>query len=125
MAFPIRFLIDECLSSGLVELAQSGIEIVHVNHRGLTGQPDSVIARWCLDHDHALITNNGRDFRMLYARLAIHPGLVVILPSITRERQQVLLGKGLIAVATLHDTINKLVEIDMAGDVTVSDWPAS
>jgi predicted nuclease of predicted toxin-antitoxin system len=123
MASRNRFLIDECLSPKLAELSQNGVEIVHVNHRGLTGQPDHVIAQWCVDHDHSLITNNGRDFRLLYARLEVHPGLVLIVPSITRERQRELVAGALSAVAELPNMINMLVEIDVAGNVTVLDWP--
>jgi predicted nuclease of predicted toxin-antitoxin system len=124
MAFQNRFLIDECLSPKLAELSGGAFQIVHVNHRGLTRQPDHVIARWCVDHEHALITNNARDFRTIYARLEIHPGLVVILPSIARALQIALIPTALASIQALPDLINRLIEVDLEGNIIVSDWPA-
>jgi predicted nuclease of predicted toxin-antitoxin system len=124
MGFQTRFLIDECLSPKLVDgVSAPGIEITHVNFRGLRQRGDPFIVKWCVDNDFALITNNARDFRTIYRRLELHPGLVILLPSIDRHRHIPLLQIVIDHVATLPDIVNKLIEIDLDGVVTVLDWP--
>ena len=91
--------------------------------RGLDSRPDHAIARWCVEHDFALVTNNARDFRRIYARLELHPGLVLILPRVLAPDQQRLFGLVLDRIESEPDLINKLVEIDAAGVITISDWP--
>lgn len=125
MAFRHRFLIDECLSPRLAEAAAGLAEVVHVNFRGLAGQPDGAIARWCVEHDHVLVTNNGGDFRRHYAGVGLHPGLVILLPSVERDRQCRLFRTALPAIVTRPDLVNTLVEISLEGTLTIIDWPKS
>jgi predicted nuclease of predicted toxin-antitoxin system len=41
----MRFLIDECLHESLVGVAHgAGFEAIHVNHLGLSGEPDWELA---------------------------------------------------------------------------------
>ncbi len=121
----LRFLIDECLSQLLVEAAVFfGHEAVHVNHRGLASRRDDSLARYCVDTDTTMVTNNGRDFRRLYAGLPVHPGLVVILPSVNRPGQRILFEAVLRHLEAQPDIVNRLLEVDANGVVTVSDWPA-
>ena len=124
MAFLKGWLIDECLSPKLADLATERAEFAwHVNHRGLRGRLDPFIARWCVERDLVLVTNNARDFRRIYAGLELHPGLVVILPKVERPDQVRLFGIVLQRIETEPDLINKLVEIDAAGTITILDWP--
>ncbi len=124
MAYLKGRLIDECLSPELADVAIARrAEAHHVNHRALTSWPDPVTARWCVDNDYVLVTNNGRDFRRIYASLDLHPGLVVILPTVKLGIQTGLFGAVIDWAATQPDLINKLFEIDAAGVITISDWP--
>ena len=124
MAYLKGWLIDECLSPKLVDAAATRLQQAwHVNHRGLSGRLDPFIARWCVEHDFVLVTNNGRDFRSIYTGLELHPGLVVILPKVERPDQLKLFGAVLDRVEGEPDLINKLVEIDADGVITILDWP--
>lgn len=125
MAFRHRFLIDECLSPKRVNVGPALAEITHVNFRGLAWQPDIVIAQWCVEHDHVLVTNNGRDFRRHYADMEVHPGVVVLLPSVDRDRQCSIFAAALPSIAARPDLINTLIEIRLDGSMDVIDWPVS
>jgi predicted nuclease of predicted toxin-antitoxin system len=124
MASRIQFLIDECLSPKLVELASRDIEITHVNFRGLSRRPDAFIAKWCVTNDFALVTNNGRDFRAIYQGLELHPGLAIVLPSVATEQQIRLFHIIIEHIVREGDLVNKFVEIDLDGTVSVSAFPS-
>lgn len=65
----MRFLIDECLHTSLVGVAeQHGHECRHVNWLGLSGAADWDLMARIIDDDFTLVTNNAADFRRLYAR---------------------------------------------------------
>lgn len=70
-----------------------------------------------------MVTNNFRDFRAIYQRLEVHPGLVVILPSVPGPAQQRLFDLALDRLCELSDAVNTLVQVDEDGQVTVSDLP--
>ncbi len=124
MASPIRYLIDECLSPELAKSSfREGVEVVHVNFRGLTESSDPTIAKWCVAYDYALVTNNGKDFRPIYNRLDVHPGLIIFLKNVDLKGQGRLFRIALDEIAALPDLVNKLIEIDLDGEVTVLDWP--
>ena len=53
----------------------------------------------------------------------IHPGLVVILPSIRRVDQIDLFEAVIRRLEEEPDTVNKLVEIDEAGAISIQDFP--
>ena len=125
MAYLKGWLIDECLSPKLADVAaKRSVEGAHATRRGLTSTPDPVIARWCVTNDFALVTNNARDFRRIYSSLDLHPGLVVILPEIVASEQVRLFALILDRVEREPDLVNKLMEIDFAGAITIKDWPA-
>lgn len=96
---------------------------MHVRHRGLGKTTDHILARYCVEHDLIMVTNNYRDFRAIYQRLDLHPGLVVILPSVPGPAQQLLFDLALDRLCELLDPVNKLVQVDEEGQVTVSDLP--
>lgn len=126
MGFPIRFLIDECVSPTLASKARShGFDAWHVNHRGLRSQPDYRIFKACQAEDLTLVTNNGRDFLPLYRGAEIHPGLVIIVPVLDRYEQQQLFGVALDWVGRQPNLVNKVIEIGADASLRVSDIPAS
>lgn len=124
MAFPIQFLIDECVSPNLAsEARRRGFAAWHVNHRKLARTPDPAIFRTCLAEDLVLVTNNASDFRRLYASAEAHPGLIIILPVVSREEQERLFALALDWTETQRDLINMLVEVSIDGTVSASIYP--
>jgi hypothetical protein len=79
-----------------------------------------------------LVNDNASDFRPMFARDAIHPGLILLPGGVGRERQQQLARTVIdwmvnAAATAREDTgdfmINTLVEIDEAGTSTRQDLP--
>lgn len=86
----MKFLIDECLHTSLVAVAQDhGHDCFHVNWLGLSGETDWDLMPRIVANDFTFVTNNARDFRKLYASEELHAGLVIIvqqvLPALQRE----------------------------------------
>ena len=112
----MRFLIDECLTIGLVEEARRwGFEAHHLVRLGRAGWRDWNIAAFAMADDFVLVTNNAVDFLQFYARQDVHPGLVLILPSVERAAQLVLFRAALRALKDLPDVVNKVIEASFDG----------
>ncbi|TCU06976.1 hypothetical protein EV132_1305 [Rhizobium sullae] len=63
----MKFLIDECLHTSLVAVAQDhGHDCFHVNWLGLSGEGDWDLMPRIVAGDFTFVTNNARDFRKLY-----------------------------------------------------------
>ena len=119
-----NFLIDECVSPSLASLAKErGHHAFHVTWLHLEGYRDTALATFAMGEDAIIVTNNGVDFRPIYRALDIHPGLVVIVPSCKRAEQLRLFGFVLDRLETERDTINKLIEVDLLGTVSITDFP--
>jgi predicted nuclease of predicted toxin-antitoxin system len=123
----IQFLIDENLSPRLTETAQAfGFAAYHVAHRGWTSLSDPQVLRRVLDEDLTIVTNNWDDFRPMLKRAEVHPGIVVILPNVRRERQIELFSAALAAIRDHDpplDMINTVVQVDAEGIVTMFSLP--
>jgi predicted nuclease of predicted toxin-antitoxin system len=119
------FLIDECLSPDLVAAAHTrGHFATHVVFRNLQGSEDPDLMPVITAEGFVFVTNNGRDFLNLYENLAIHPGLVIIVPNGLKARQQVKVFNDVLDVIEPRaDLINKLVIVDAAGRIEIVDWP--
>lgn len=79
----MTFLIDECLHTSLVAVAQTrNHEAHHVVYLGMQGWQDPDVLRRVQERDFTLVTNNAVDFRRLYARVPIHAGLVLVIPNV-------------------------------------------
>jgi len=124
----MRFLIDECLSIDLVTIAgQAGYEARHVAHVGKAGWKDWNVARAANDGDFILVTNNAGDFRKIYAKAAIHAGLVIIIPNVTRAIQQQLFRGAIDELAASGEPVNRVLDVDIDGEdviFTQYDLPA-
>jgi predicted nuclease of predicted toxin-antitoxin system len=84
----MRFLIDECLHESLVGLAHAaGFEATHVNHLGLSGQPDWVLTERIIKDEFTFVTNNRADFIELFGKVDLHPGLIVLVPNVAPALQ--------------------------------------
>lgn len=108
----MKFLIDECLHTSLVAVAQKhGHDATHVNWLGLSGESDWNLMPRIIAGDFTFVTNNARDFRKLYAKQGLHAGLVIIVPQVVPARQRELLDALLAAVANEDALINEVIEI--------------
>lgn len=92
-------------------------------YRGWGGLTDPRLLRHLLDEELILVTNNRDDFLDLVSGVELHPGLVVILESVRRADQIALFDGGLEALSKMTSLINKVVEIDADGAVTVFEMP--
>jgi predicted nuclease of predicted toxin-antitoxin system len=121
----LRFLIDECLSTSLLQRAyDAGHGAQHVTHLGKPGASDQELARYAAAQDLIIVTNNARDFRKLMEAAHVHPGLVIIVPNVPSKDQRELFEKALTSIKeqALTDLINQVVEVDFDG-VTIYELP--
>ena len=113
----MRFLIDECLSTHLVAVArEAGHDAQHVAHVGKAGWKDWNVVRYVRDGDFVLVTNNASDFRRLYAAEPLHAGLVILIPTVSRDLQQKLFRAALDELVTIGEPVNRVLEVDIDGD---------
>ena len=59
------------------------------DYRGLSGVQDWNLMAPIREGDFTFVTNNAKDFRRLYAREDIHAGLVILIPNVPPDLQQV------------------------------------
>jgi predicted nuclease of predicted toxin-antitoxin system len=82
------FLIDEDLSAELADMATArgfhALAIVRIPR--FRGRGDPVVARYALENDMILVTNNRVDFERVYLRKEVHPGLAFICAEHTKLR---------------------------------------
>jgi predicted nuclease of predicted toxin-antitoxin system len=92
----VRFPIDECLHQSPVDLANAaGFEAMHVNHLGLSGQPDWALAERIAKDEFTFITNNRADSIELFGKMELHPGLIVLVPNVVPALQRALFRAAL------------------------------
>jgi predicted nuclease of predicted toxin-antitoxin system len=109
-------LIDECLHTSLVKVATDRLyEAYHVAHLGMGGLKDHELMLRIRDENFTLVTNNAIDFRRLFRKEQIHPGLVIIVPNIVPPIQRELLEILLDYIGD-RDLVNRAVEITLSGD---------
>lgn len=121
----IRLLIDECLSTALVPVARErGYTADHVTYLGLSGRQDWNLIPIIEAGDYLFVTNNRMDFLRLYERQMLDNGLIVIVPSTHRLAQCHLFRRALDHLAQLEDLVNRGLEIEADGRVTVFALPS-
>lgn len=108
----MKFLIDECLHTSLVAVAQNhGHDCFHINWLGLSGETDWDLMPRIVAEDFTFVTNNARDFRKLYAKEALHAGLVIIVPQVLPALQRELFLAALDELAHRNDLVNEVIEM--------------
>lgn len=119
----MRFLIDECLSPSLVDVAiQQGLMAGHVAHLGLAGTPDYKLARKALDEDLIFVTQNARDFVKLYARMDVHCGLILLKTQSNDDQQRQMFAATIVHIA--DEPINSIIEAAIEQDeIVVTSYP--
>lgn len=134
-----RFLIDECLTPELVQMAiEAGhVESTCVRDRGLAGTKDWVLIEHVVAGDFTLVTHNSVDFRGggpgklggEHARQPIHAGLVCLnsVHTLDLQRQLDLFQIALNELAAMDDLVNQALEVfereDGSIEVTIYDIP--
>lgn len=132
----LRFLIDECLSPRLVEVAHAAgfTESTCVRNRGLAGTKDWHLMTLVIAEDFTLVTNNSKDFRGegadapggLHAKAEIHAGLVCLNCAVPGgmdlDRQRDLFEIALKELEGRKDLINQALEVfeDEDGSVRIA-----
>jgi predicted nuclease of predicted toxin-antitoxin system len=116
----LKFLIDECLHTSLVEVAVAcGHEAAHINWRGLSGVSDRSLMQPIREGDFTFVTNNARE--------TIHAGLVILIPNVTPTLQRALFATVLDVLGPEASLINEALELSIVdGEVRLDryDWPA-
>ena len=116
----MKFLIDECLHTSLVAVAQEhGHDCFHVNWLGLSGETDWDLMPRIIEEDFTFVTNNARDFRKLYAKEELHAGLVIIVPQVLPVLQRDLFALILQDLADTQDMVNEVIEVTLDGEDAV------
>ncbi|ANL30203.1 hypothetical protein AMC90_PA00093 (plasmid) [Rhizobium phaseoli] len=116
----MKFLVDECLHTSLVAVAQShGHDCFHVNWLGLSGETDWDLMPRIIEENFAFVTNNARDFRKLYAKEELHAGLVIIVPQVLPAQQRELFALILQDLAGDQDMVNEVIEVTLDGEHAV------
>ena len=124
----VKFLIDECLSPELAELAwaRGFAESMHVTRLGLTSAKDWTIARRAVDDGFILMTNNTADFTALYGREELHVGLVCLNAAPGTMSLDLQKRLFLLALAELEEAepYNEVLEITASakGEITVDRY---
>jgi predicted nuclease of predicted toxin-antitoxin system len=112
----MSFLIDECLHESLIGLAHAaGFEATHVNHLGLSGQPDWALAERIVKDEFTFVTNNRVDFLRIFRKMELHPGLVVLVPNVVPALQRALF-EGAIRYLAGRDLVNTVIEVSLEGE---------
>lgn len=122
----MRLLIDECLHTSLVDVAnEAGFEAHHVVRLGLKGSKDYQLMRRIQTGGFVFVTNNAPDFLKLYSKEPLHPGLIIILPNAPPAVQRKLF-KAALAEANPTEPTNAVIQVDLTGElvtVEVYRWP--
>jgi hypothetical protein len=122
----LKFLIDECLSPKLVELAISRgfVASSHVVWIGKAGLKDWELKKIIVDDDWTFVTNNSADFRGpsdepgtagQYADVFLHAGLIC-LNSDTGMNQTIqvdLFASALDELGAESQLVNEVLEVDL------------
>lgn len=127
----LKFLIDECLSLDLVEVARGRgfTESSHVVWMGKAGWKDWELKSFILEGDWTFVTRNSVDFRGLadnpgtkgqYAGVPLHAGLVCINGPVgmTAEYQCDLFSGVLDEIGDVGQLVNEVLEVDMESSRT-------
>ncbi len=124
----MRFLIDECLHTSLASVAHDlGYAADHVNFLGLRAGTDWALMQRILADEYVLVTNDRMDFLRLYAKHKLHPGLVILIPSVMPTEQAQLFHAALEYVRD-RDLTNTILEVHRkATTIQIKEyiWPSN
>jgi len=112
----LKLLIDECLHTSLVELAQTAGHVAdHVNYLGLGGSKDWQLMVTIRQQDYTFVTNNRSDFLGLHGQEPLHAGVIIIVPSVAPVGQRELFSAALEHIGA-RDLTNTVIEVEYVGN---------
>jgi predicted nuclease of predicted toxin-antitoxin system len=112
----LKFLIDECLHTSLVQVAHAeGYAADHVNYLSLGGLKDWQLLQVIREREFTFVTNNGADFLALLGKEPLHPGMIIIVPNVIPVLQRELFKAALDHIGS-RDLTNSVVEVKYVGD---------
>jgi predicted nuclease of predicted toxin-antitoxin system len=122
----LGFLIDENLTPGLALTAQArGFQAFHASWVGLANTADSKIARYAISKSLIMVTNNLVDFRRIYKKQELHPGLILLKAMASdimdREAQHHMFGAAVENVLACGEPINQAVTVELSENAD-GDW---
>jgi hypothetical protein len=135
----VKFLIDECLSPKLAELAwERGHDASHIVWLGGEGTKDWDLIPRIQEGDWTFVTRNSVDFRGdpanpggkgQYTRLELHAGLICLNAGepMPRALQLELFERALDELSSEPELVNQVLEITLDGEeivITRYDLPA-
>lgn len=122
----IQFLIDECLTPRLVEVANRfGYAAHHVQYRQWKSRKDDALLAVIRAEDLTIVTNNWKDFEPMLRREEVHPGAIV-LPNVPRQAQIAGFELALLAISAANpplDMVNTVIDVAENGEVKVYPLP--
>lgn len=126
MVAHIGFLIDENLTPGLALTAQArGFRAFHAPWVGLGNTADAKIARYAISKNLIMVTNNLVDFRRIYKKKELHPGLILLKAIASdimdRVTQHHIFGAALEKVLTYGEPINQTITVELSENAD-GDW---
>jgi predicted nuclease of predicted toxin-antitoxin system len=83
------FLVDECLSAELADLAgERGYHALAVNRmRSLRKRNDYRVAKYAVDRSLILVTNDFYDLAAVYEQFEFHPGVIFLTAATSKLRE--------------------------------------
>lgn len=118
----MKFLIDECLATGLVHVAiNAGHSAQHVAHIGLQGTKDWRLVPFLIQEDFVLVTRNSGDFRGKGGKPGyltsndFHPGLICLNAEDMNGALMVELFQAALNAISgekIIDLMNQVIEVD-------------
>lgn len=127
----MKFLIDECLSPALAQLAiERGHDASsHVAWLGKSGWKDWDLIHFIVSGDWTFVTRNARDSRGkrgLHGKQAVHAGLVCLnaVDAMCLTLQSELFAHALDQLAEDAELVNQVLEISLMddGDIEISRY---
>jgi predicted nuclease of predicted toxin-antitoxin system len=116
----LSFLIDECLTPDLCEIARGrGYHALHATWAKLGSQKDSKVAKYALDHDMILVTNNLVDFDKIYRRKPLHPGVIFLMAEdeLMDYESQTIMFMHALDSADGNEPINEAIRANLFADI--------
>ena len=106
----MKLWIDECLSPTLVERAnQRGYWATCNRDRGLLGIRDEHLHKIVIEEEAVFATNNEADFAVLYRKVDLHTGLLILPQTDSRDGQWPLLDAALDYIESTRKRLPRLL----------------